>query len=444
MAMVDHDNLQEVAKALQQCQCTSLNISLELHARGSIEDPCADSLRKAIKANRTINAVRFHLHGDLEEFNNDTRNATNDLVQAFADLPNLKELVVDCEYCPIAAATTLLNKARGLEKLDLTNVRNLAASAPFLGSFWESLENHSTLMRFHLHTHPRSRGAQDRRHVDSLLTALSRAPASLKEVDISMPDIENLTGQPLRTFCASNRFKRLKLVVRGEVGAEGVHALARRNASIQCLTLSCTRTQENTDAIKQLLQRNQTIRNLTLVYHDTETTTSRNNMKDDKFIIEIAQELRTISTLTDFRILAGKLSIGALRAFVETIKSNYSLHHFDFHEKSDKRMSFDAISSMEEGEEKEAFLLWKEIDYYAKLNRNGRGQLLGGDSREQWVAKLIDVNYSIDCLFFFLRSNPILCCESQSAFANDHKLSRKRDRHSGMDNSLCEAVKPCM
>lgn len=54
----------------------------------------------------------------------------------------------------------------------------------------------------------------------------------------------------------------------------------------------------------------------------------------------------------------------------------------------------------------------EKTEYYMRLNEVGRGKLLRRDgtaTREQWVEMLISVVNDLDCLFYFLTSNPTLC-----------------------------------
>lgn len=56
--------------------------------------------------------------------------------------------------------------------------------------------------------------------------------------------------------------------------------------------------------------------------------------------------------------------------------------------------------------------LQNEISFYTKLNRYGRSLLMleHHGSRKEWVETLAEVSDDVDCLFYFLGVNPLLCC----------------------------------
>ena len=59
--------------------------------------------------------------------------------------------------------------------------------------------------------------------------------------------------------------------------------------------------------------------------------------------------------------------------------------------------------------------LKSEIEFYTKLNRLGRNRLLQDHkaTRQEWIDLLVQIKDDLDCLFYFLSMNPLLCSSQE-------------------------------
>jgi len=115
---------------------------------------------------------------------------------------------------------------------------------------------------------------------------------------------------------------------------------------------------------------------------------------DDDAIIQLSRALAKNKTLTKFQLHGATNTLGsrnARRAYLEMLQTNFTLQKtvMVFHPE----------------------FLQPHSEYYAKLNRMGRGRLLENNSagRVEWVDMLIKVKDDLDCLYYFLKARPILC-----------------------------------
>lgn len=137
------------------------------------------------------------------------------------------------------------------------------------------------------------------------------------------------------------------------------------------------------------------------------------------FIVRALTENRRLKSLT---VSPGGLD-SAHRAFASLVtEKNLTLEHLSYY------------STYDGADEK----VNEEIEYYLKLNRLGRKDVLGNPdaTRAQWVEKLIALNGDVGALFYFLSMNPALC----NAFAVEHEAMRRVDEggstsEEGMSNS---------
>ncbi|CAB9524595.1 expressed unknown protein [Seminavis robusta] len=128
------------------------------------------------------------------------------------------------------------------------------------------------------------------------------------------------------------------------------------------------------------------------------------------FLDALSRALRTNTTLRKFdflgpeeqsRDLLPSQSKRLWKQFVEAMETNTSLRRFDV----------DTIIG--EGEELQA-----KLEYYVKLNSNGRGRFVRARhadnktevlGKRDWVEHLGKCSKDLDCLFYFLCANPTLC-----------------------------------
>lgn len=185
-----------------------------------------------------------------------------------------------------------------------------------------------------------------------------------------------------------------------------------KNTSLETLVLPCPSddlTVDSCKAISRVLQVNRTLVTLNL---------PRSNL-DEEGLSHIAQGLTVNTTLKKIEVGVKKdLGSDGERALTQMLEKNYELERL-------------VLSSAEKS-------IKDKVEYYMRLNEVGRGALLrnhhGKATREQWVEMLISVTEDLDCLFYFLTTNPALC---QIANANSSKAEviiteeyrRRRRRH---------------
>mgnify|MGYP003865780987 CR=1 FL=1 len=146
-------------------------------------------------------------------------------------------------------------------------------------------------------------------------------------------------------------------------------------------------------AIAEMLKVNTTLKKLELHLR------SRTD-EDEPGIVELSKALIKNKTLTKFQLHGATNSSGSWNtrtAFLNMLRTNYTL--------------FESALVFHPG------FLRPESDLYLKLNHVGRGRLLENANvkKDEWVNALIKVRDDIDCLFYFLITNPSLCSSSSSS-----------------------------
>ena len=180
---------------------------------------------------------------------------------------------------------------------------------------------------------------------------------------------------------------------------ENPHVMAMANAlaqnnSVEILVLPCPANDLSVEAcaaISEALKKNNKLTTLNL---------PRSNLSDEG-ITHLAQGLTVNKTLKKVEVGVSK-TVGdtGINALMDMLDKNYKL----------ERM---VVSSADQS-------IKEKTEYYMRLNEVGRGNLLasGKATREQWVEMLITVQNDLDCLFYFISSNPTLC-----QFANVQRAS---------------------
>ena len=416
-------NLGDATDALRLCQGNALEVILELDIQDLSNGPSIYALREAIEWNTTLRNVHITLHGLLEDINERDRATFGSIVEAAASLPDLKRLVLASQFIPMPAITSVLQCARGLLKIELRHFKNLSSfERDKRAAFCESLRHHPTLRSFSFHPFINHYVPQEHLFMSLLFGALVEIP-TLRKVCIES-NSTSLSGGPLVDLCSANLI-RLRVDVQGEIAVDAVRA-ASKNRHIQELLMSCGSTDNYTAVLTDLIEQNQTLTKLTLIYHE--------GLSSEDHVVQIARALRGNTTLVRVSIQPGDLSISVLETFVETARCNFSLHSLNVFDDENmiKKITLQEIEHTKDKEEKAALMLGKKIEFYTMLNRSGRGILLGNKklSKAQWTDKLGEVSYILDCLFFFLQVNPTLCCSGQSHSPENpgrpqHKYARK-------------------
>jgi len=429
----DNESLGEIPRALQVCDQKCLDVSLELELRGSLDSDKVHALQAAVQQNDRITNVKLQLKGAWEEVSSANRIAVANIIDTACHLPNLKEFVIVGDFVPLPAISNLLRHSVTLQTLKLEQLRNLrSCDTGVIVDFCSAIRRHGALKFFSLHPHiSDSSEPQEDALVNLLLESLAGIP-TLEHIAI-VTNTKSFAGEPLVELCHSATLVKLELNPRGEVSLNGLEALAK-NQSIQELLVTCTYSDHSSAALFQLIQSNATLKTLTVVYHEA----WRDDDSYDQYVLPLAQALKTNTTLSGVKFLMGTSnypSIPILKAFLEMIKTNYVLHDLElFGDESRVQWTcYEELQAMKDERAKEAILLGKRIRYFTILNRSGRGGLLQNPTesanRIQWVEKLVEYSYSIDHIYFFLRTNPALCCQEAASAASpeDRKRGRQDD-----------------
>lgn len=171
-------------------------------------------------------------------------------------------------------------------------------------------------------------------------------------------------------------------------------ACLARNTCLETLVLPCPATDLSVEACKAISQALQT--NTSLVTFNL----PRSNLSDAG-IVQLAQGLTVNKTLKKIEVGVSKdVGDAGINALTEMLEKNYELERV-------------VVSSPDASIKQKA-------EYYMRLNEVGRGKILrdGNATREQWVEVLIACHADLDCLFYFLKTNPAIC-----QFVNAHNES---------------------
>ncbi|CAB9522483.1 expressed unknown protein [Seminavis robusta] len=444
MEVFDRENLGGIPYALRQCERMSLNVSLELELRASLEEQRVRELKEAIQKNDRITTVKFNLHGQWEEIPPLNRQAVAALVNAVERLPNLTELVIAGDFAPIPAITSLLLCATRLKTMRLEQFRNLkSCDTQVLKALCDAVRAHRSLQNLTLQPRIASSSSarcepQEEYLIRLLVEALADGPA-LVYCNLET-NVHVLTGPSVVQLCRSRSLTKLELCPRGEVGVDVLEALAV-NSHLKELVVTCTFSEQSTAAVTQLLHTNTSLSTLTLISNSSTTINQASHTEAiDASLLLIAEALRTNTTLSHMTVPSGNPlpTIRTLQAFVSVFETNFTLHTLEvFHDMTKiQRICFEEIDRIKDETAKTALMLGKRIEYYTLLNRSGRGDLLGNATvhRDQWVDKLVEFSYSVDRLYFFLRTNPTLCSidtrevDPRQSTISPKSAARKRGR----------------
>lgn len=347
-----------------------------------------------------------------------------DLVAIFtavSEMPDLQKLRVDFVSrplrLPVSAVARVLQHSRQLKHLVLEDVR-LAASAEDLEAIALVIRQHPALETVDLHCCVPADGNEAT--LDPLVTALAFVP-TLTEVllrdtriaprsmtqpalnnnnggddddsdsDVSMSAENAWPGTSLTALCQSTSLHRLTLRDMVEIQDQHVELMAESlgaNETLREFTVCSANLGERSGrAIGHVLQVNRKLHKLEIQLNSGEAAIP---------ITEILQFNSGLKRLDLF--FNGCISTRIREAFTEMLRRNYRL--------------LDLNGSVWRGQAN------SEIDFYLRLNRAGRGDLLTEHaSRSQWVDTMISQRDDLSIVFSLLSMNPSICLPD----ANDFK-----------------------
>jgi len=342
-----------------------------------------------------------------------------DLVQIFhavSEMPDLRKFRVDFVgrplRLPITSLAKVVRESKQLIRLVLEDVRLAAASADELEAAAQAIRQHPALEIVDLHCCVPADGADA--SLDPLVTALAHVP-TLTEVllrgsrvaprniepqsnqnnnnngdhddddsdsDVEMTDENTWSAASLKALCESPSLQRLTLRDMTEVQDQHIERMAealRSNESLREFTICTPNLGERSGrAMGRVLQANRRLHKLEIQLNSGEAAIP---------ITEILQANCSLKRLDLF--FNGFISPRIREAFTEMLRRNYRL--------------LDLNGSVWRGQSN------LEIDFYLRLNRAGRGDLLTEhSSRSQWVDTLISQRDDLSIVFSLLSMNPSL------------------------------------
>ena len=373
----------------------------------------------AIRANETVRHVCFSgtFVRELQE------QQWHLMLESIGHLRTLEELQIWCSTIPTAVFASMIRHARALQKVYFFRV-GLDGSQQDMDMLADAIETHESLRDiriggFHLTNNPNNHNAHPDNNIrlDRVVEALAVAKglevvslqlsSAQQTVPFGTAAIEKLMqsksitdlylsrlglGQDHLTVISqglpSNKTLRVLDIFGNNIENEHVIAMAnalKENTSVEILVLPCPTNDlsvESCAAISDALKHNSTLSTLNL---------PRSNLNDEG-IFHLAEGLTVNKTLKKVEVGVSK-TVGdtGVQALMDMLETNYELERL-------------VVSSADQS-------IKEKTEYYMRLNEVGRGKLLsdGKATREQWVEMLISVVNDLDCLFYFITSNPTLC-----------------------------------
>jgi hypothetical protein len=350
------------------------------------------------------------------------------IFEALAELPNLQKLRVDFVgrplRLPVAALSILLRRSLLLKQLVLEEVR-LAGTPEQLEAVAEALRAHPALEVVDLHCCVPADTSQAT--LDPLVSALAQVktltevllrntriasnrrvnnpnnnfnliPNNLvngnnnnnaeEEEDTSINT--NWEGTSLTALCQSPSLRILTFRDMAEIRDKHVELMAaslRSNDTLRELTLCSSHLGERSGrAMGRVLQVNRHLQKLEI------------QLNSGEHAIPVTEVLQANSSLKRLDLyFNGHISPRIREAFTEMLRRNYVL--------------LDLNGSVWRGQSN------SEIDFYLRLNRAGRGDLLTEHaSRAQWLDTLISQKDDLSIVFSLLSMNPSMCMPDPSEF----------------------------
>ena len=300
---------------------------------------------------------------------------------------------------PISMAERTLSRAIHLEEFCLVGVNLSATTSQDFDDFSETLRQHPSLKSFGLDNCRLKDESTGPTLDDAIVNVLVQIP-TLEKVVIRAMEVSmwgTLSCSSVGLLCASSTLKSLELFVFSSCKCSFMVDMAKSliqskdTTQLEELSISgCLGGMNGARAISDMLLVNQKLKSLELHL--------RSRTEDDEDgIIELSKALTKNKTLTKFQLHASTNKSGSWEtrnAFLKMLQSNYTLS--------------ESVLVFHPG------FLRPDNEFYLKLNQVGRGYLLENTElgKEVWVETLIKVRWEVDCLFYFLTTNPSLCASS--------------------------------
>jgi Leucine Rich repeat len=414
-----------------------------------------DEFTDALKANHTVRHVCFSGTFVRELQDHQWRI----MLESIGYLQSLQELQIWCSTIPMGVLAHMLQHAHQLRKAYFFRVV-LSGSQQDFDAVADALKLHPSLRDFRLGgftlDSPEARLADplmnhlnllnsNENHnnanvsLDSIVKAMATTPR-LQVVNMQLSAFNAVvpfSGAALAQFLTSSTVLDLYMSRLG-LGNDhmAVIALALLTNTTQLKTLDLFGNNVENDHIilmANALGQNKTLETLVLpcpsddlsiascaaisraLRHNTTLVTlnlPRSNLTDDG-LLHLSQGLTVNRTLKKVEVGVHKdIGTKGMEALTEILEKNYELERL-------------VVSSSHK-------TIKEKVEYYMRLNEVGRGNLLrngGKATREEWVEMLIHVGNDLDCLFYFISTNPAIC-----QFANT----------SGADVIVTEVFTPSM
>ena len=340
------------------------------------------------------------------------------IFQAVSEMPDLEKLRVDFVGrplpLPVASVATVLRESRRLKQLVLEDVRLTVDNEGDLEAASQVIRQHPALEIVDLHCCVPADGLEIT--LDPLVTALAHVP-TLTEVllrntriaprSMTQPpepdsdsdsDNERMedqqqnrwAGTSLTALCQSTSLHRLTLRDMAEIEDRHVEIMAESlgsNDTLREFTVCSANLGERSGrAMGHVLQVNRKLHKLEIQLNSGEAA------------IPITEILRANSSLKRLDLFFnGCISPRIREAFTEMLRQNYRL--------------LDLNGSVWRGQSN------SEIDFYLRLNRAGRGDLLTEHaSRSRWVDTMISQRDDLSIVFSLLLMNPSICLPDVNDF----------------------------
>ena len=383
-------------------------VELSLERMGENFD--LDQFLSALRHNYTVTHVCF-----TGAF---VRDATTEqwvkMLEGVGHLVSLQQLQIWCSTIPVSTLASLLQRAKMLKVVFLFQAK-LDGTQEDFSDFSNAIRDHPELREFRFGGFEMVR---ENISFDCVVEALGEA-SKLQVVTLQL-----MSGN------RENRFSGTAL------------AKLLSSTTIQCLYLARLGLRpDHYDAIILAVQTNQNIRTLDLFLNSIKTdqliqivTALSGNeviemivlpgLDDNEFNDEcskvVAETVKLNSSLTSLYMPCSKFTDVGLVQLAESLSVNTTLKKVEI--SVSNKIGQQGIAALTEMLDKNYELerlvvdsseksIKSKIEYYMRLNAVGRGPLInsGQANRVEWVNMLVSVRDDLDCLFYFISTNPTLC-----------------------------------
>ena len=301
---------------------------------------------------------------------------------------------------PISMAERTLSRATNLEEFSLVGINLTCARPVEFQQFSNTLRRHLSLKVFGLDNcrlrHERAGPTLDEAIVAALVEIPSLEKVVIRAMEASMWG--TLSCSSVASLCSSTTLKNLELFVFSNCGSSFLKEMARTliehkdTTQLQDVSISgCLGGVKGADLISQMIRINKKLKSLELHLRE------RSEEDDEAGIVKLSVALAKNKTLEKFQLHGATDKGGSIetrKAYLQMLQTNYTLLH--------------GIQVFHPG------FLRPDNELYLKLNQVGRGRLLENFNadKKEWVDTLVEVSDDIDCLFYLVRTNPLLCVAS--------------------------------